>query len=116
MNELKHKYTNEIVCPYCGYEFSDSWEFDGDEDLGLIECEECDKSFYATRDIEITYSTQKAKYGTCKVCGAKEVVLENYCSSMGNHDHMCLRCGEKEKQKLRKKYFEELESYKEEKK
>ena len=22
----EHEYTKEIVCPWCGYEYSDSWE------------------------------------------------------------------------------------------
>ena len=30
MSEIKHKYTKEIVCPYCGYEFSDSWDYSSD--------------------------------------------------------------------------------------
>lgn len=53
------EYTREITCPYCGHEMSDSWEYDsGSEDLGEIECEECGKKYYATRNITIDYSTQ----------------------------------------------------------
>ena len=38
--EIDHEYTDEIVCPYCGYEFSDSFEISSEEeDLGLIECD-----------------------------------------------------------------------------
>ena len=27
---INTEYTNEITCPICGYEFSDSWEYDLD--------------------------------------------------------------------------------------
>jgi len=26
MSKIDHEYTNEIVCPWCGYEMSDSWD------------------------------------------------------------------------------------------
>jgi len=52
---INHEYTNEIVCPYCGAEFSDSWEF-GDDDFP--ECD-CGKKFISRRDIEVTYITEK---------------------------------------------------------
>lgn len=53
---IDHKFTDEIVCPYCGYEYGDSWEFDDDVEL---DCDECGKTFDATREFEITYSTTK---------------------------------------------------------
>ena len=51
--EIDHSGTDNIVCPYCGYE----WQ-DGDDirdvsnqfDLGVIECDECDNTF--TGEIE----------------------------------------------------------------
>jgi len=52
--------TQELVCPYCGYEDTDSWEYDQntfDGVLGDIECGECGKKFHAQRNGEITYST-----------------------------------------------------------
>jgi transcription elongation factor Elf1 len=49
--------TDEVICPHCGHEYSDSWEFDGD--TGNIECCECEKEFGYERNIEITYSTSK---------------------------------------------------------
>lgn len=48
--------TDDIVCPHCGHEFSDSWEYDLDGSAEL-ECEECEKKFFATRNISVTYST-----------------------------------------------------------
>lgn len=28
--EIYHSHTDEIVCPYCGYEFRHSYELDGE--------------------------------------------------------------------------------------
>lgn len=49
-------YTDEVVCPYCHYEFSDSWEF---SDNGDIVCDECNKEFFMYRHIEVSYVTEK---------------------------------------------------------
>lgn len=56
IREIDHEYTDEIVCPHCGYEHSDSWEYeeDGEED-----CHECGKPFYSGRDLSVTYWTSK---------------------------------------------------------
>lgn len=103
--DIDHEYTKEIVCPYCGLEFQDSWEYSkNDEDLGLIECDECGKSFYAHRDIDITYVTEKANYGTCKQCNAEDVVIEDYHSSVGSYNGLCVACGAKEKARLYTEY------------
>ena len=53
--EIDHEYTDEIVCPYCGHEFSESYEFSGDS--GEEECYECGKEFEYHRHIEVTYCT-----------------------------------------------------------
>lgn len=55
--EIDHEYTDEIVCPYCGCEFGDSWDIDGDS--GELECYECEKEFEYHRHIEVTYCTYK---------------------------------------------------------
>lgn len=55
-NELLHTYESEIVCPHCGYEYSDSWEM---TDSGVEECENCCKEFKFEREVEVTYSTYK---------------------------------------------------------
>ena len=55
---LDHEETGEIVCPYCGKVFTDSWEVDSrEEDLGEIECMTCWNTFKAERNIAISYST-----------------------------------------------------------
>ena len=58
--EIDHDNTNNLVCPYCGYEDRDSWEvYPGEEDLEVCECGSCGKEFRAWRNISITYSTEK---------------------------------------------------------
>ncbi len=49
--------TDEIKCPYCGHEQSDSWEYSGDS--GTAECDFCEKGFEYTRNIFVDYSTEK---------------------------------------------------------
>ena len=56
MSEINHEFTDEIVCPYCGNECRNSWEF-SDEDR--YECDECGKEFFHTRNVSIDYSTEK---------------------------------------------------------
>ena len=53
--EIETQYTKEAVCPYCGCEVSDSWEF-GDHDTHDCDCGE---TFAITRDIDVTYCTSK---------------------------------------------------------
>ena len=49
------QHTDEIVCPHCGHEHSDSWEMSAGEEV----CERCERVFRISRDVEITYSTVK---------------------------------------------------------
>lgn len=56
----EHQYTEEIVCPYCGTKFNDSWEHMRDEGDGAsenLECDECGKGFDVEKHIEVTYCT-----------------------------------------------------------
>lgn len=54
----EHQYTDEIVCPYCGYEFRDSWEYDGaDGEDNETECGECGKEFTYERSLTVQYLT-----------------------------------------------------------
>jgi len=47
----------EIVCPYCGCVFTDSWEHsESDED---VECEDCEKHFSLDVQVDVKYSTTK---------------------------------------------------------
>lgn len=55
-----HEFTEEIVCPHCGYEHGDSYEYgDGRKDYGRIFCRKCVLEFAWSRDTTVTYSTQK---------------------------------------------------------
>lgn len=61
------EYTREIVCPYCGYKYSDSWEVDfgeGAEGDTEIDCISCDESFSVSRMVEVTYSSRKIERET----------------------------------------------------
>jgi len=53
---LNTQFEPHITCPYCGYVFTDSWEYDVD---GEVECEACERTFFLTIDTTITYSTLK---------------------------------------------------------
>ena len=60
--EIDYSYTEEIVCPYCGYEFADSWgcgtfKRDGDEEE--FTCHDCEKEFKVTLNAEYSYSSEK---------------------------------------------------------
>ena len=55
-NKIKCDCTDEIVCPYCGYEFTDSWWLN---DCDSAECEECGKEFKLYVECSVTYSTEK---------------------------------------------------------
>jgi DNA-directed RNA polymerase subunit RPC12/RpoP len=55
-NEIDHEWTREIVCPYCGYEHTDCFEY---PDSGKHSCHRCNKEFTFIREIEVTYTTEK---------------------------------------------------------
>ena len=57
--KIDHKYTDQIVCPYCGNEHTDSWEFK--EDSSEIQCGECEQSFTYERQVTVEYCTSKIK-------------------------------------------------------
>lgn len=55
----EHDGTDEVVCPYCGHKHDNSTEwFDTKSDV-TIECEneECEREFFASREVSVTYST-----------------------------------------------------------
>lgn len=55
-NDINCEFTLDIVCPYCGYGFSDSWEWDSE---GEEYCENCDNEFSYERIVTVAYSTYK---------------------------------------------------------
>jgi len=62
MNNIKHEYTSDIVCPWCGYSFQDD-ECSYIDYEHKIECLECGNNFYVESHITIDYSTTKEKCG-----------------------------------------------------
>ena len=52
-------YTHQITCPYCGYENSDSWEADDEEDD--YECSCCGSTFSYQRNVTVEYCSQPVK-------------------------------------------------------
>lgn len=52
-------YTDQITCPYCGYENSDSWEADDDE--YEYECPCCMSTFSYQRNVTVEYCSQPVK-------------------------------------------------------
>lgn len=57
-DEMDHSYTDEIVCPHCGYEHTDSWEQgSGNEEDFESECHDCGKVILVSRMVTVKYST-----------------------------------------------------------
>lgn len=54
----EQSYKEEITCPWCGYEDSDSWEFEGEYD-DAYECPECGKKFILEVLTEVTYTSRR---------------------------------------------------------
>jgi len=47
---------DNFLCPYCGDEQFDSWEW---QDSGESKCEECGEEFFFEKDFSVTYNTEK---------------------------------------------------------
>jgi DNA-directed RNA polymerase subunit RPC12/RpoP len=66
--EIDCQYTDEIICPYCGYEFGDSWEYMRSvESKFEVQCGDhhnCGKEFIVYPVMEITYCSEKLKNET----------------------------------------------------
>lgn len=62
MSDLKFFRNDEVVCPYCEYEFSDSWEFaQHSTDNQEVECPTCYHEFNLYCDVEVKYTTSEKK-------------------------------------------------------
>lgn len=54
-SDSQHDGTEQVVCPYCNHEHTDSWEFqDGETD-----CAACGKEFHLSSTTETTYTAQR---------------------------------------------------------
>jgi hypothetical protein len=56
--EIDHEFTDGVICPYCGYALSDSWEFD---DGDCANCPKCEREFIISVHHTIEYSTDVLK-------------------------------------------------------
>jgi len=54
-------WTDEMICPHCGYIVTEAWEITGSRESGEHDCEECGKSFAWTENMTIRYTTTKGK-------------------------------------------------------
>ena len=64
MEDIDSYLTDEIICPYCGHEFSDSYEYFRDGDYsGDIQClnEDCKKEFFCEPCYDVHYISTKKK-------------------------------------------------------
>lgn len=60
--EFSLDYKNEPVCPHCGEEVKDAWDYGFEEDRQTeIQCPNCEKEFWVIANVTITYSTGKIK-------------------------------------------------------
>lgn len=53
--DIDHDCTDEIVCPWCGHEHTDSWA----KSEGRNECDACEKPFILIVHTQISYTTVK---------------------------------------------------------
>jgi hypothetical protein len=63
-DKIDTQYTNEPVCPYCGYKVSNSWELnmrDGDEIER--ECSYCSENFKILCIVTVEYCTETKAEG-----------------------------------------------------
>ena len=51
---------DNLVCPYCVHTDYDSWEvFRDDEEDKLTTCGSCDRPFWASQHVSVTYTARK---------------------------------------------------------
>lgn len=55
--EMKTFNMDEVVCPHCGYEDIDSWEFE----TGEYDCADCEKPMHVEVEQTVAYTTTKVE-------------------------------------------------------
>jgi hypothetical protein len=100
IEEIDCEFTEEIVCPYCGDEWTDSWEYDsstfGERRLDDCLCDECENVFEVSRNVTVTYST--ARVLTCKDCARWDEsrdVCDLTSDDKGENDKACSEISKK---------------------
>lgn len=56
MDDIDYSFTDELVCPYCGYSHDDDGEMN---EAGTYNCSKCDKMFNFEVDYSKSYSSRK---------------------------------------------------------
>lgn len=88
---LNCSFTEDMVCPFCGFRDEYSWECDIDESGEEVDCPCCGRTFIASAEKEIKYTTKPLGAGnTWKVGdyfddGCKTQEDEYWC----NENHYC---------------------------
>lgn len=60
--EIDHEYTDNPVCPYCGYVCGDTWELDfGTSEETTVTCCECERDYIVSAHFSVNYSTRKSE-------------------------------------------------------
>ena len=62
MTKYNTEFTDNPICPHCGYKMKDAWEFDfgpGLEGDVTTQCDDCGKEIWITRHCSVSYSTEK---------------------------------------------------------
>lgn len=71
---------DEIICPYCGYRDSNSWEYD--EGDYMLHCENCEKEFYVNAKVEILYSTSPTVKNIIEIIDKNKLIEDEYEKSI----------------------------------
>lgn len=82
--KYENKTDDELICPYCEWTFSDSWESCSEDSQDQIDCPKCEKKFwgYSSKSIdyhsradcklnneEHSYDNVNNGWLKCKICG-----------------------------------------------
>jgi len=59
--QFSTEYTDNAVCPFCGYVERDSWEIGDGEGETEHTCGRCDKAYGVSRHMQISYTTYRLK-------------------------------------------------------
>jgi len=116
---MEHDFEQNIKCPYCDYEDTDSWEFGTDS--GKNTCGSCGEEFNVQVNVEVTYTTTRID---CEENDSKHdykfeslfVSKENFENGIWNHLQetdwtyfrimMCSICGDKDYIKITKEEYD----------